>query len=168
MRHRTAPIIQSVKHYVHRSNTAIASGNLSALSVASAVVATAITNSNDVAEGSIVKAVFIELWLLSDAVTGDESQFTVILEKKPSNAPTMTFTQSANLGTYPNKKNILFSSQAIIGASIDGNGSVPVMRGWYLIPKGKQRMGIGDDIILNIAAVGDISMCGIFTYKEYS
>ncbi len=167
MRHRPMVIIQSIKHYVHRSNTAIAGGNLSGLAVASAVVAPATGNANEVAEGSIIKAVYIELWILSDAVTGDESQFTVVLEKRPSNAPGMTFAQSSNLGAYPNKKNILFTSQAIVGASIDGNGAVPVMRGWYLIPKGKQRMGIGDDIALSIAAVGDLSMCGIFTFKEY-
>ncbi len=168
MRHRrmVAPI-NSVKHYVQFSNATLASGAASGRQIANAVVAPATGTTAEVEEGSIIKAVFLEFWIVSDEGTGTESQFTMILEKRPSNAPALTFTNSSNLGAYPNKKNILYVTQGILGASIDGQSSVPVVRQYFLIPKGKQRMGLGDDIVVTFAAVGGISICGFSTYKEY-
>ncbi len=159
--------INSIKHYVQFTNATLAGGAATGRQIANAVVAPATGTSSEVNEGSIIKAVFIEIWMLSDAVTGDESTFTFILEKRPSNAPALTFTNSQNLNAYPNKKNILYVTQGIIGAAIDGQGSVPIVRQFFLIPKGKQRMGVGDDIVITMAAVGDMSLCGFSTYKEY-
>ncbi len=159
--------INSVKHYVQFTNATIASGAASGRQIANAVVAPATGTTAEVAEGSVIKAVWLEFWIVSDEASGTESQFTFAFEKRPSNAPAMTFTNTQNLGAYPNKKNILYVTQGILGASVDGQSSIPVIRQFMLIPKGKQRMGLGDDLVVTIGAVGGISVCGFSTYKEY-
>ncbi len=73
------------------------------------------------------------------------------------------------LGTFDNKKNILYTTQGL--APNDGVGQpVAVIRQWFKIPKSKQRFGLGDKIRLAIASRGDgvITYCGFATYKEYS
>ncbi len=71
-----------------------------------------------------------------------------------------------NLMVYPNKKNILFYSQGVIGDLT--TQSIPVVRNWFLIPKGKQRMGLGDKIVETLTATAAvIQNCGFSTYKEY-
>ncbi len=166
-RHRRmlAPIV-SRKHYVHRTNVSLASGALTANLVADAVVAPATTNAFDVIEGSVIKAVHIEMWYRSGGVAGSTTQFILIVEKLPTGNPIMTAAQSLNLGAYPNKKNILYTTQGVIGGT-DSN-SVAVLRDWVLIPKGKQRMGLGDRIVVNVSTVGQaMNNCGLFTYKEF-
>ncbi len=79
----------------------------------------------------------------------------------------MTLAQSQNLGAYPNKKNILYTTQGILADANDGGPTIPLIRGWIKIPKGKQRMGLDDRIVVNITAVGALRLCGISTFKEY-
>ncbi len=158
--------INANKHYVQLSNANIASGALFAFTIVDAVSAPATTTTADVEEGSVVKAVYIEMWIYGLGASGTDTQFFLDVEKIPSGATTMTFAQSSTLSAYPNKKNILYTSQGVIGG-IDTN-SVAVLRNWILIPKGKQRMGLGDKIVLNIATIGaPLQRCGFSTYKEY-
>ncbi len=169
MRHRRmlAPI-NSIKHYVHRTNIAVTSGSASAHVVLDAVNAPATSTSAQVIEGAIVKAIHLEYWILSDGVTSSINQFALIVEKVPTGSASATAAQMLNLGAYDNKKNILFTTQGIVGAGIDGQASVPLLRQWMLIPKGKQRMGLGDRMVISIAPVGfTMNWCGISTYKEY-
>ncbi len=158
--------INSNKHYVHRSSVSVASAAILNDEIVDAVVAPATAASNQVEEGSIVKAVYIELWIVGEDSAGINSPFHVSLEKKPSDAPDMTFGQSVNLGAYPNKKNILYFTQGIVSSESLGP-TVNILRQWFAIPKGKQRMGLGDQIVLNIAATIGIQICGFYTYKEY-
>ncbi len=168
MARRMVAPINANKHYVHLTNGETGSGGLFTQNIAVAVVAPATSNAFDVEEGSIVKAVFIELWCAGAGGTGADTQFSASVEKRPSDAPIMTPAQSLNLGAYKNKKNILYFTQGVIGAHVDGNQGVPLLRQWFKIPKGKQRMGLGDRIVLNIGTVGTgINRCGFMTYKEY-
>ncbi len=165
---RMLPPINSVKHYVHLTNNILASGALIAHELVSAVVAPATSNAQDVREGAIVKAVYIEIWIQNDGGTGTDNQFNVAVEKIPTSGIAMTYAQSLNLGSYPNKKNIFYTSQGVQGASVDGVPAVPVLRNWILIPKGKQRFGLGDRLILNISSTGfNLRNCGLSTYKEF-
>ncbi len=169
MRHKKmlAPI-NSNKHYVHRTNIALASGAALNVDVVDAVVAPAAANPFEVEEGSIVKAIHFEYWLSNIGGTGTNTQFAAIIEKVVAGQAPVTFAQMAQLGAYPNKKNILWSSQGVLGTQVDGSNSVPIVRGWILIPKGKQRMGLGDEIVFTLSAIGTaINICGISTYKEY-
>ncbi len=158
--------IHSQKHYVQISRSAVltvAANNEPLIIAVESTVANAV---DEVTEGSVVKAVYIELWTLGDGNDGSE---VVTLVKTPLNNTGPTFTQMNSLGTYPNKKNILFTHQGL--TPNDGITSPHVvMRGWYKIPKSKQRFGLGDRLILTIAnnSLDSINYCGFATYKEYS
>ncbi len=159
--------INSIKHYVQQTLSTVTSGATSERLVASAVVAPAASNTFDVTQGSVIKAVYIELWLIGAGSAGVNSSFQVNLEKRTNLTTSFSITNANNLGSYENKKNILYTTQGIV-ASEQGSGAVPVMRGWLKVPKGKQRMGLGDELAINISALAvDIQICGFFTYKEY-
>ncbi len=168
MRHsyKRAPI-NSVKHIVQRANVAIASGAILVVNVVDALTKGATrSNTFDVEEGAMVKAVYVEAWIKSDASAGTSVQQNTYFEKIPANAAGMTYTQSLNLQSYENKKNVLFSSQGNLGDLT--TQAVPVIRQWIAIPKGKQRMGFGDRLTLSVASTGaSIDLCGLFIYKEY-
>ncbi len=169
MRHRRmlAPL-NTIKHYVHLGNSFVSANAILVTDVANAKVAPATGASSEVKEGSLVKAIYVELWIFNAGATTTTTQFVITLEKIPSGATAMTFAQSGNLGAYPNKKNILYSTEGVLPANIDGSGAVPVIRQYFLIPKGKQRMGLADRIVLNIATTGqNLRRCGIFTFKEW-
>ncbi len=159
--------INSIKHYVQVENAVIASGAkgtsvlVDAVSQAAAGAAT-----SEVLEGSIVKAVFIEIWIKSNASAGADTKFQLVIEKVPVNITGVSFTEMNNLMAYANKKNIFFVSQGVIG---DGTTqAIPVVRQWFKIPKGKQRFGLGDRLLVTISATAEaINRCGISTYKEY-
>ncbi len=167
-RRRLFPPINTIKHYVAKTNTAVASGGLVSEFIADAVVAPATASSFSVREGSIIKAVHVEVWIIGDEVTDTTSQFVFVVEKAPGNTAAITVTNLLNLGAYANKKNILYTSQGVLGAGIDGNGAIPVFRGWIMIPKGKQRMGLDDSIRWHLTGVGSLRVCGLVTYKEWT
>lgn len=129
-------------------------------------MAPATSNANDVAEGSVIRAVHMEMWILGGGATTVDTQFIAQIEKVSSGASPATFANMLNLGAYANKKNILWTSQGVVGAS-DTN-SIPIIRDWLLIPKGKQRFGAGDRLVMTVATVETtLQHCGLFVYKEY-
>ncbi len=161
--------INSIKHYVHRVNTSVASGAILNDTVVDAVVAPATTNAFDVVQGSQIKAVYIEMWVLGNGATGTTCQFNLAIIKLPSNLTEPTFSNLVNLGGWTNKKNVLYTTQGVMGSNADGTAAIPAYRAWIKIPKGKQRMGLGDRIIVAIGATGQaLQACGIYTYKEYT
>ncbi len=167
MRHRRmlAPI-NSVKHYVHNTNTSLASNAVKSLVLVDAAVAPATGTAADVKEGAVIKAVFIEQWVRSNAATGASTQFSFLIEKVPANVASVTSAQIVNLGAYTNKKNVLYFTQGVIG-DIETN-SMPVFKNWILIPKGKQRFGLSDRLVATVFALGNaLQTCGFSTYKEY-
>jgi len=160
--------IMSVKHYVHQTLQTVASGAVANIVIADSVIAPATALAFQVSEGSILKAVFVELWIVGIGATDGLLTFNMTVEKSPSNLTNMTFGESVNLGGYSNKKNILYTTQGNMSSIVDGAQPIPLYRAWIKIPKGKQRMGKGDRIVLNINSVGQpASICGIFIYKEY-
>ncbi len=160
--------INAVKHYVHRTNITVTSGAGSAHTVVDATVAPATSNAQDVKEGAVIKAVFLEYWLWGAGTTGLDTQFVFVIEKAPSNRASIGAAEMLNIGAYDNKKNILFVSQGVIGAGVDGNQAIPVHRAWVLLPKGKQRFGLSDRLVVSATTVGtSMQICGFATYKEY-
>ncbi len=159
--------INSVKHYVQFSKTDIASGASGNLTLALAVVNTALpVNTSDVKEGSLIKNMYIELWLQGRGSSSEETQFTLCLYKQQGATNAMTFTDLANIMAYDNKKNIMYTSQGVIGGA--DTQAVPVLRQWIKVPKGKQRMGVGDIWKISVSTLGQVMVrCGFSTYKEY-
>lgn len=160
------PIVHSKKHYVQNSiATILASAKLD-LDLIEAVNVTAANAVHEVTEGATVKAIYIEQWLRAGEVS--PGSVIVCLVKVPGNGTGFSTASLAALGNADNKKNILFVSQGLINDQ-DAD-AIPFMRGWYKIPKSKQRFGLGDKLILQVFAQGaiDVHICGFATYKEYN
>ncbi len=158
-----APIV-STKHYVAKTNTLVST--VSGLTLVDAIArGTVRTATFQVDEGAIIKAVHLEYWLNGHGAT-DDSSFTFVVYKLPNGAPDPVAADMANLQSYSNKKNILFTTQGNIASA--GNSSIPIIREWVKIPKGKQRFGLEDKFKAFLSVVGDdISICGMAIYKEY-
>ncbi len=161
--------INSIKHYVQRANLARTTGQiLNQVLVDAVTVATEGANAFDVVEGAVVKAIHMDYWVHSDGATGTSTQFNAILEKVQNGVVGATASQMLNLGAYPNKRNILWSFQGNMGAAVDGQGVIPFIQGWFKIPRGKQRFGLGDQLLLSLVSTGQtIEVCGQSVYKEY-
>lgn len=158
--------IHSVKHYVQFPIDQITTGTRQTVILLQSVESTTANAANEVAEGSIVKAVYVELWLQNEGSQG-ESIVTIMKDTDLGSGP--TFGQMAALFAYTAKKNIFFTHQGLttndaIAAPIN------IIRGWIKIPKSKQRMGLGDRLILSISNTSsqDLNRCGMAIYKEYS
>ncbi len=158
--------IHSQKHYVQFGINQITTATRENLQICRGVESTTANLASEVVEGSLIKAVYIEMWLQNQGNLGES---IVTVDKNPLNTAGPTFAQMANLFAYPNKKNILFTHQGL--TSNDGvSGPVRVLGQWIKIPKSKQRFGLGDILSLNISntSSGDLNRCGFALYKEYS
>ncbi len=164
---RSLPPINSAKHLVQFTGGA-ASVAAAAAVVYELVEAVHVVDKNlakEVEAGSVIKAVFIELWLYND--TDTEGNFIVTIEKASGDAPDPTFTNLTILNGYLNKKNILYTTEGL--SSTNKGSPIPVIRSWVKIPKGKQRFGLGDKLKLSLASqTGGAVHCGIAIYKEYN
>jgi len=159
-------MVHSTKHYVQQSIATIAAGAKLDIVIADSVNVTAANAVNEVREGSSIKACYIEMWIRSgEAAAG--SGITCLC-KLPGGLAVFGTAFLAGIGTSDNKKNVLNFSQGLFNDQ-DAD-AVAVYRGWYKIPKSKQRMGLGDRLVLQIFAQGaiDLHVCGFMTYKEYS
>ncbi len=117
---------------------------------------------DEIPPGAVVKAAYVELWLLGDQQTVSTSSTIVYRTMGNSTAPTAAEMQDLN--SWPGKKNILEMHQGLIGAA-DTN-PVPFYRNWIKIPKGKQRFGIGDTLSISIKAISnDTEFCGVVIFK---
>ncbi len=159
------PTINSEKHMINHSLTTTTIGNIANVQLIESVTVLNKNQANEVEEGSTVKAIFCELWVTSDASTLGTVNVTV--EKVPASATPMTNAQAANLTAYPNKKNIFYTAQGLSNPNV-GAGAIPMLKQLVLIPKGKQRMGLGDKVFCNISGqAGGVLSCGMFIFKEY-
>ncbi len=158
--------INSIKHYNNIENATVASGARRSLSLIDGVNIPAAASPDDVIQGAICKAIFIEIWIKSLADAGQDTKFQLSLEIAPSGIDTISFAEMNNLMDYENKKNVLFFSQGVLGDLT--TQAVPVIRQWFKIPRGKQRFGLGDRLLMAISATAfTINTCGFCTYKEY-
>ncbi len=162
------PIIKSKKHIFQISQSTVAQAGTVATILVEAKEGTSSTP-EDVEEGAIVKACYVEYWVSQDSASVVGS-YTIALYKLPGPGTTTTAGDMAALHDWDNKKNILFTAQGLLTPN-DG-GQVPVLRAWYKIPKGKQRFGLGDRLVINIrnnnATAIDINFCGLAIFKEYT
>ncbi len=161
---RIKPVIRSIKHYFHLPVAVATSGATLVTTLINTVAeGAARAAAIDVDEGTNVSAIYLEFWI--SGVTLDKTA-TWCVVKRVSNVASPTFTEMANLGSYANKKNIFNVGQGIPPS----NGNVMnIYKGWFKIPKGKQRWGLGDKLVLVVAGVGtNVNVCGITTFKEFT
>ncbi len=140
-------------------------GNIAQVVLVAAKQSPSATNPTHVELGTIIKAVFVELWVLGASNSSINSVMTCV--EKAQADTFMDFSQSQDLNAYVNKKNILETHQGILGN--DNTNPVPFFRGWIKIPKGKQRFGAGDSLFINIASIlDDVTFCGVTIFKAYN
>ncbi len=159
------PVINSEKKIGQYSVTTVMSGIVSTTNIVSAV-ASPTGAAASVAVGSIVKAVFVELWFNTSA--NQPGSLVAILEKLPGSSTNVTAVDMAALNDYTNKKNVLYTTQGFVG---DANANpTPFFRGWFKIPKGKQRFGLNDRLQFSVFANSseDLEFCGLTIFKVYN
>ena len=158
------PIIQSAKHIVQHSLDSIAIGTRNLIPIAVAKDAPNLADASDVAVGTTIKAVYCELWIMAPA---NQPGTQVSIFFKGTADVQISALEMADLHGYVNKKNIFYTTMGLIG---DANSNpIPILRQWIKIPKGKQRMGLGDRLLMSVLAqVEGVEICGQFTYKAYT
>ncbi len=157
------PRVHVEKHMVQKSLFAVASGALAVQVIASGLQDPDAAVATNVREGATISAVYCEMWITSDDTAAGTAIIT--LEKRQSGVGAMTAANSASLDSYANKKNVFYTFQGLIGP----NTQIPAasIRQWIKIPKGKQRFGIGDNLVLNVHGQSNgLAACGFFIYKE--
>lgn len=157
--------IHAEKHYYQLTFSTVNTVSRNAITLIDAVPVADKDATNEVNEGAIVKAVYLELWTISSAADGSQ---VIVICKDTKDGTGPTYAQCVALGVYNNKKNIIHVQQGL--SSNDGISSpMCAFKGWIKIPKSKQRFGIGDTLILSIAnpSANDLDYCGFATYKEY-
>ncbi len=159
------PMVHSTKHYVQPGLRSIVSGVVESHVIVEAVAIADVTDSDEVGEGNSVKALYVESWIRASGASPGAYIMTVY--KNPGTGQTFTAAQMAALFDAENKKNIIFTSQALVNDN-DAD-AINIVRGWLKIPKSKQRMGLGDRWVMSTEAIGvDMTICGFETYKEYT
>ncbi len=157
------PTVHSVKHFHQETLSTVASGAIGVRTLAHAVNVRSATDT-DVAEGAQIKAVFIEMWVTTDDAT--QGSAVISLEKVQANNTAMAYGESLALHDYDNKRNIFYITQGLVPPNIQSG--IPFLRGWFKIPKGKQRFALGDTLYLNITAPSNgLVLCGVILFKEY-
>ncbi len=157
------PVINTEKHMVQISLSTVASGAITNL-----VFATAVSNPtavpSEIREGCIIKAIYLELWITSD----DAGSGTSIVTLERVNGATttlMTTAESAALNNYDNKKNVLHTQMGLTPSNVQYPQAS--LMGWFKIPKGKQRFGLNDRIVVNVHGQSNgLQMCGHGIFKE--
>ncbi len=159
------PMVHSTKHFVQPGLRSITAGVAEAHVIAEGVAIADVTTNAEVAEGTSIKALYVESWIR--AAGASPGAYIMAIYKNPGTGTTFTVAQMAALFDAENKKNILFTSQALVN---DNNAdAIAIHRGWLKIPKSKQRMGLGDRWVMSTSAIGvDMTICGLEIYKEYT
>jgi len=165
MARRMLPPIQTKKHIVQQPIQTVLTGTTLLLDIAEAVATVVGTVPTEIEEGSVLKACYVELWIITDGMTTGST--VVTLYKNPGGSNNLTHGLAGGaLNQWTNKKNIFNMFQGLVGDQ--NTNTVPVFRSWYKIPKGKQRFGLGDKLTLSVSALSaDVQICGFFLYKEY-
>ncbi len=160
-------IVNSNKHFVPYTIATTASGALrDTVLIDTVAKGAARANTFDVEEGCKIFGSYIEYWLNGIGSSGNEVQFVIVIVLLKSGALAPTVSNMLNLQSYENKKNVLYTTQGVLGSV--NNQSVPLIRDRIKIPKGKQRFGLGDSLHLVMTPVGaSIKSCGIAVYKEF-
>ena len=161
------PVIQSTKRITQYSLTSVPEDTTVAATILVAVQ-NFTAGSSQCPVGAVVKAVYVEFWALGE---GSQPTFAnVIVEKAVAGLTAPDIGTMRNLDDYENKKNVLHIFQGLIGDS--NTNPMPVLRQWIKIPKGKQRMGVGDSLRvvfggLNPTMNESYEFCGFVIAKYY-
>jgi len=158
------PMVHSHKHYVQFSISTVIGGAADTLTIARSVAVQSKDSVEEVEEGSSLKAVYVELWARAGSTTPASGQ--MIIYKQIADASDPSTADMAALGTWDNKRNIFYTTMGLFNDQ-DAD-AIALFKGWVKIPKGKQRMALGDEMKITVfSPTIDLQICGFSTYKEY-
>ncbi len=160
------PVINSEKHIVQTTLTSVPAGTVANITLVNAKQDVNRSSPIEVSVGTVIKAIYLEYWFLGEGQ--QPPTMTVTFAKFPGGVAQWDATDLGNLHATANKKNILEMHQGFLG---DANTNpVPMFRHWVKIPKGKQRFGISDRLILSAKSIiqDDIQFCGMAIFKAYN
>ncbi len=157
------PTINTEKHIVQRSLFTIASGAVDNFFIANAKQAPVAATPQDIREGAKISAVYVEMWATSDDTA--QGSTVVTLQKLMGGQTPPAAGNMAALDSWTNKKNILHTQMGLVGPNTQY--PMPLLKGWFKIPKGKQRFSIDDRLTLTIFGQSNgMQCCGFFLFKE--
>ncbi len=159
------PMVTSEKHFIQTSLNVVAAGAMQTQSFAIGVAAVDKNLNTEVAQGSIIKAIYLEYWVSSDDAA--QGTFIWVIEKIQKSDASVTVGEIAGLNAYDNKRNVLQSGMGLMGNNVQFPSNL--VKGWIKIPKGKQRFALGDVLKLSIfVQTNGMNTCGFAIYKEYT
>ncbi len=157
---RMRPVIHSRKEIVDSTLLGVTGGVVSNVLVADAI--------NDytglvgqVETGSVIKSIYLFVQILPSATGTANVDFYVI--KRPNG---ITDPVPGAVGGTSARKYVLHEEKGIPGNASDG--AYPLtFKGVVRIPKGRQRMGEGDDIRIVLRGTDDYNACVKCIYKVF-
>ncbi len=170
-RRRMMSPIRSIKHVVD-TNGGITGGTPSTTSVINTVDDPSRTVPNNVANGSRVNAIYLNVQVIGEVAAGGVDNIYMIVFKNPGtdmNAPNVD-----TVGTDDNRKWVIHQEMVMTNNGLTGNPAVPktLFKGVILIPKPYRRNGIDDRLDVLIGhRNGEVTQTSFFClqciYKEY-
>ncbi len=158
------PMVHSEKHIVQNSIATVAGGAIGTVIIADGVAVGDKNLVSEVEEGSIIKAIYMEQWIRAGSTTPSSGQ--AVLYKTQAAQSTVTTTEMAALNDWDNKRNVIYTTMGLYNDQ-DADATL-VGKTWFKIPKGKQRMALGDKWKFSLfTPTIDLQFCGFFLYKEY-
>ncbi len=157
-------IVNSIKNM---ANTTFALTNtIGGLDFALAVDSPTLAVTKEVKRGCLIKAVFIEFWVVGKLADGVLNSFNWYIIKNP--AGSLTRPTPGLEGVSDEKRYIFLSGKGLL--SSNNGGFVYSFKRWVKIPKRYQRMGSDDRLSIlmqsQTAAAGNV--CIQATYKWYT
>ncbi len=135
--------------------------------IADTVDAPVLATQEAVETGCRINTVYIEYWLMGNAVAGVNSPITWYLAKNPSSE--LTLPNPALAGIDDNKRFIFAMGKGLLGNQANGQPGY-LIRGWFSIPKRFRRMGHDDQLLLRVRndTANDVNVCRMAIYKWYT
>ncbi len=157
------PVIHSEKHIIQSTLRTITAGAIEVLTLAEAVDVPSTSNVH-VSVGAVIKAINVENWVKTNDTSAGSTVIAIIKLPGGKNVPSAA--EMANLNDYSNKNNVFYLSQGL--TNVGTADAIMNGPGLVLIPKGKQRMALGDEWVQVVFAQAlDQNICGKTIYKEY-
>lgn len=155
--------INSVKNIVDSTLLGVSAGTRSSIIVANAVndYTGGVT---DVPTGAVIKSVYLFVQILPTLGTANVDWY---FTKRPGLAASIAPILPGLTGGAPERKWIMHEEKGIPGNA--GDGAYPLtFKGVINIPRGRQRMGEDDDLIVVTTGVDIHNVCVKCIYKWYT
>ena len=152
--------VHTEKHYVATNGSANAN-----VATHRSIASETATGRSQVVVGSHVKNIFLEYWIASsDATVTAGDSFNFMVYKLVAGDAVPSSTELNDPASWTNRKNIFHYSRGLVSSV---QMPIPVIRSWIKIPRGKSRIGAGDQIMVSFSGNKAYGYCGFATYKEY-